>query len=218
MVLSALMAAVLAMLFGCVDESPEHYVKISTARDRSPVGKTDGDATGHPTPRGRERRLAGHRRYKLPEQEPSWRQACAWGDVEALERMRNNGTRIDDPEFLCVAAENGQLACCRYLLDNGADLDGKDRKGRTALHHAATSLDPAICEFLIRRGADVNARDNSGTTVLHYAALFNTPEVCGSLIEHGAAVRGLNFACRDEAIRKLLLANGAKSAVIARKN
>lgn len=217
MVLSMMIGAALAMLFGCVGERPEHYVKISTARNRSRVDGPDADVAGHQHPRGREKRVAKHRRRKAPEQELSWRQACAWGDIAALERMRKNGTRFDDPEFLCVAAKHGQLECCKYLIAHGADVNGRDRRDSTALHHAATSLNPAICEFLISSGADVNARDNNGTTVLHYAALFGTLEVCEFLIGHGATAEDQIFACRDDAIRKLLLENGAKSAVIARR-
>ena len=38
---------------------------------------------------------------------------------------------------LRFAANNNQVACIDLLVDAGADLEAKDRKGRTALVHAS---------------------------------------------------------------------------------
>lgn len=56
------------------------------------------------------------------------------------------------------------------LIEAGADLDFKNRKGLTALHllsrHAATMSSRSVegIRLLIQKGADLNARDNCGMT------------------------------------------------------
>lgn len=66
--------------------------------------------------------------------------------------------------LLHVAAEYGNLAAARHLLDHGADvnaratIDANGVGGQTALFHAATQNDDAglpIVKLLLERGADV---------------------------------------------------------------
>lgn len=60
---------------------------------------------------------------------------------------------------LVNAAEAGDVAALRRLLDAGVPVDTRDARGRTALL-AATQADRIdAARLLIERGADVNARD-----------------------------------------------------------
>ena len=52
------------------------------------------------------------------------------------------------------------------LITNGADVNAKDDRGATPLHHA---IDKEIVELLIAEGADVNAKDKRGRTPLDVA-------------------------------------------------
>lgn len=61
---------------------------------------------------------------------------------------------------LVRAAETGDLAALRRLLDAGVPVDTRDDHGRTALL-AATHADRVdAARLLIERGADVNAKDS----------------------------------------------------------
>jgi ankyrin repeat protein len=48
------------------------------------------------------------------------------------------------------------------LLAAGADLNGRDSYGRTALHYAAMANDAVITEYLLKLGADKKIVDKQG--------------------------------------------------------
>jgi hypothetical protein len=80
------------------------------------------------------------------------------------------------------------------MLDHGANVNGVDPLGRTALMYAAASdlipLDEV--KLLVERGADVNAKDahklggDSGLTVLDIARLHGETPVVEQLVKYGA--------------------------------
>jgi len=55
------------------------------------------------------------------------------------------------------------------LIEKGAEVDAKDREGKTPLHIAAEQVDRDFAEFLLKNGADINAEDNDGNTPIYYA-------------------------------------------------
>lgn len=52
----------------------------------------------------------------------------------------------------------------------GLDVNYKDLKGMTPLHHAAQRRRASVCKKLLDLGADVNSRDNFERVPMHYAA------------------------------------------------
>jgi len=50
------------------------------------------------------------------------------------------------------------------LISNGADVNGKDQEGATALMHAAAAGNAEIISTLLAKGADINAKDKKGRT------------------------------------------------------
>jgi hypothetical protein len=72
------------------------------------------------------------------------------------------------------------------LLDAGADVNGVNSVGHTALIRAFWQTDPLpFVKLLLSRGADVNVRSGDGRTALHMAA-EGSPEAVLLLLQHGA--------------------------------
>ncbi|HKQ49869.1 MAG TPA: ankyrin repeat domain-containing protein [Phycisphaerae bacterium] len=57
------------------------------------------------------------------------------------------------------------------LIEKGANVDFRDRSGRTALHLAAEKGRPESIKALITAGADIHLRNAKGRTAL-YSAIF----------------------------------------------
>lgn len=111
-----------------------------------------------------------------------------------------------DSRRLLGASLLGRCATVEKLLASGADVDGRNLKGWTALHVVATGPTSAeasederqalldVLRALIRYGADVNARDRAGCTPLHEAAGNDNREGVKELLRAGAAVDAVDGA------------------------
>ena len=83
------------------------------------------------------------------------------------------------------AAGYGNLNVFKLLLDNGADVNAKNRRKSTPLHWAIR--DEAKVRLLLEKGAEINARQNDGRTPLYLAAsLGNGNAVLRLLLDKGA--------------------------------
>ena len=156
-------------------------------------------------------------------------EAAHGGNIEAVKQHIAAGREVDakktdgkTPLFLAslpfVHTDN-PVEIVELLIENGADVNAKDRIGSTPLHHAETMQ---IAKLLIAKGGDVNAKDKDGDTPLHHAA--SDKEITKVLIENGADVNAKNeegltalheasfsFADVDVAVEivELLIAKGA---------
>lgn len=118
------------------------------------------------------------------------------GRPEILDAYIKAGFRVNEPieDDLVLLMTNtrvpGRSHLVRVLVDRGADLNLRDRDGRTALHHALTTRESSgYARELVRNGADVNARDKHGRTPLFYAVSINDRELVKQLLESGADPR-----------------------------
>ncbi len=93
---------------------------------------------------------------------------------------------------LMLAAESWQAKACAALLQAGANVDARDRDGKTALMQAAAGRVTAVCAALLEHGADTELRDSGGDSALITAARVDAAGVVSLLMEHGA-----NTAARD---------------------
>jgi hypothetical protein len=125
---------------------------------------------------------------------------------EILDAFIRAGFRVNEPieDDLDLLMTNtrvpGRSPLIRVLVERGADLNLKDRDGRTALHAALTTRESSgYASELVRNGADVNAQDKHGRTPLFYAVSINDREQVKELLESGADPR-----VRDERGRTAL--------------
>ena len=67
---------------------------------------------------------------------------------------------------LHTAAQKGDLTSLQAALSSGAELNGTDRSGRTALHLAAATGHAEAVKVLLEREADVDLETKDGDTAL----------------------------------------------------
>lgn len=111
------------------------------------------------------------------------------GALGILKKMTARATDINQPngvgEYpIHIAVQSEQII--RWLLEKGADLEARDRYGRTVLHWAASRNNPSLCQFLLDAGADVNGTDYLDRTALHEAAQCGNTEILTTLLKAGA--------------------------------
>lgn len=121
------------------------------------------------------------------------------------------------PEFV-AAAEAGRTAVVRLFLQAGIDPNSADRRGVTALMHAAGRGDLPMMEMLLKAGAAVNARTSGGDgTAMTWAASSGRIDAVRLLIKAGATResfdRALLWAMREGHLEifRLLLEHGANA-------
>jgi ankyrin repeat protein/mono/diheme cytochrome c family protein len=83
------------------------------------------------------------------------------------------------------AAGFGTLETLKWLVESGADVNAKNRRGSTPLHWAIH--DEAKVRLLLARGAGVNTKQAEGRTPLYLAAMLgNGHSILRLLLENGA--------------------------------
>lgn len=103
---------------------------------------------------------------------------------------------------LHIAAAAYAREIATLLLDRGAGVRSRNRRGAEPLHYAAdgspgspgwnSAAQEAIVECLINAGADPNAADKSGVGPLHRAVRTRSAGAVRMLLEHGADPRRKN--------------------------
>lgn len=102
-------------------------------------------------------------------------------------------TSESDNTALHVAAETGNLAILRLVLNAGADVKIEIIYGATALNHALLNRrDFHIIETMIEAGSDVNSRTKRGTSPLHFAARTSDAKVIKYILSKGADVNAVD--------------------------
>ncbi|KAM3931822.1 arf-GAP with coiled-coil, ANK repeat and PH domain-containing protein 2 isoform 1-T1 [Leptodactylus fuscus] len=110
--------------------------------------------------------IPGLQLYKAAFQQnlPAMAEALAHGaEVNFVNTKENNATP------LIQAVHGGSLVTCEFLLQNGANVNHRDVKGRGPLHHATVlGHTGQVCLFL-KRGANQHATDEDGKDPLSIA-------------------------------------------------
>lgn len=126
-------------------------------------------------------------------------------------RANSEAVNKDQRTALHCAVEGGHLAAARVLINQGADKEAKDSRGKTALdlrrgynegpilelfnmhssyrqplHRAVIEGRPARVKELLQGRTNLNERDGNSMTALHHAAELGNAEVVEILLKHGA--------------------------------
>ena len=104
--------------------------------------------------------------------------AVMYGHTDVCELLIKRGEDVNEqdraarmaPLHVAAGKRNLPQSVWIVLLDNGANVNIKDRYGRTPLHLIARAGDPEIAKLLIDRGARANVRDQQGQTPLDIAS------------------------------------------------
>jgi hypothetical protein len=94
--------------------------------------------------------------------------------VKRLLSIRNINVNVKDDwrgmTPLHYAAYNGHVEIVRLLLQNGADVNVRNKYGTTPLYWAASYGHVDILHLLVQNGADLESQANNGWRALHEAA------------------------------------------------
>lgn len=83
------------------------------------------------------------------------------------------------------AAETGNLAVLRKLLEMRLDIDSRDDLGRTALMLATLRGHSEAVDLLLEKGADPNVADKKGVTPLQAAREGKNAAIAAALERRG---------------------------------
>jgi ankyrin repeat protein/beta-lactamase regulating signal transducer with metallopeptidase domain len=158
---------------------------------------------------------------------PTLMEAAEAGDINAIRELRVqgadvNGTYGDDRQTpLLCAAGRGRTEVVRLLLDEGANVNGSDAWGYTALYYAIWADTEETVRTLLSRGARVDLYPRGANRYCLTSAVWaGNPTIVRMLIEAGADVRGrdrskwtaLRYAIDavDSEVAKLFIGTGVE--------
>ena len=130
--------------------------------------------------------------------------------TEVIKLLRSKGGKTTKEllaaDDIFAAAEVGDVESIKKLLAGGADVNGKNKGGYTALHLAAKRGQAAAAAALLEAKANIGLASKSGKTALHYVAYYNgNLDLAKALLDAGAAVNakdGKNKTPLDYALSK----------------
>lgn len=111
------------------------------------------------------------------------------------------GTDRTQPLHLAASAIGWGEAFCAMLINSGAKVNAKNKRGCTPLHFAAFAHNMPAAKLLANMGAKIDARDDDGTTPLFCAIASlddnwkKIVEIVRFLLDNGANPDSDNISC-----------------------
>jgi ankyrin repeat protein len=107
--------------------------------------------------------------------------------LNAVARPQSRGSQGEGlRDLLLDAAAAGNTSKIAELLSRGADLEGNDAAGRTAMINAAWRGREEVVDLLVELGADFNVTDYEGRTAISWAASNGHVGIVNKLLDAGA--------------------------------
>jgi len=99
--------------------------------------------------------------------------------------------RSATPSLVDLAGQ-GNVTAVKQALEQGADIEQRDKSQRTPLMAATQENQIEVARLLIEKGADVNARDSIEDSPYLYAGARGLQEILRMTLSHGADLKSLN--------------------------
>lgn len=131
----------------------------------------------------------------------------AGGDVAARPSEGTEQPYLDGQTLLHLATWKDSVAAVEFLLEQGADIEIRDRRGHTPLHSAAAANSPNVAQLLIERGADINAKSELEQTPLHCAARSGNLDIVRLLLDRGTDINTWVNCNQDTALHLAIEGN-----------
>ena len=114
--------------------------------------------------------------------------ALAAGKTQLAAVLIERGAADDPQDLLLRLVRDGvtDRDSLNFLIERGADVNGRDENGSAPLHIAVSNSAVLLVKRLIERGADVNAADGEGRTPLMIARAIGNRFVIAVLEPFGA--------------------------------
>ena len=105
----------------------------------------------------------------------------------------SSGLNVISQTPMHIAARYGDEQLAHLLMDQGADIDARDKGGNTALLLAVKHGQPTLAQALIKMGVNVHLRNNQGHIALFVALGIEDCDrkLCSELICHGEPAQDL---------------------------
>lgn len=105
-----------------------------------------------------------------------------------------------------------RLDLVELLLDYGADINGQDTNGVSALFMAIQDEALEIVSFMIKRGADVHQRDKNGWSAIHYAICSENQQLVEIIMGQGIDLNVITHNPRNNTLLKFTRDYGGQIA------
>ena len=89
---------------------------------------------------------------------------------------------------ILTASRNGNLITLNKLINEGANVNARNRNGTTAIMIAAMYGNHRTIDILVSRGANVNAKNIDGTTALMFAVRGGSVPCIRTLLDASADI------------------------------
>ncbi|XP_053244896.1 fibronectin type 3 and ankyrin repeat domains protein 1 isoform X1 [Podarcis raffonei] len=125
--------------------------------------------------------------------------AADGGHVDVIEWMVKDGCQIDPKDtglewtpLMRLCAITGKADVATTLLDAGADVNAKDKDGKTPLMVAALNNHEELVALLLERGADPDVKNEFGKGALEMARGMNRQSVVSIIEERKRQLNNVN--------------------------
>ena len=104
--------------------------------------------------------------------------------------MKSENSRHEKSSILGIPfeAERKIPEIVTLLLNNGSNMEARDKDGNTLLHDMVISGKQEMVALLLNKGADIKARNKNGRTPLHSAISYGKPELLALMLSRGVNI------------------------------